>query len=120
MDQIGASFPSTLYLSVLFVFFVHCRKLTSFLPFPSPSFSLVGGANRPPPPTANRGEGAGGAEGSNLGGAFNELKMKMNERGEKLNELDAKFQEMNAASSDFLKSVREYNERQAQKKWYEF
>ncbi|RUS18902.1 hypothetical protein BC937DRAFT_88196 [Endogone sp. FLAS-F59071] len=81
---------------------------------------IVGGPNRPPLHTTNRGEGAGGAEGSNLGGAFNELKMKMNERGEKLNELDAKFQEMNAASGDFLKSVREYNERQAQKKWYEF
>ncbi|KAF7732745.1 hypothetical protein EC973_000016 [Apophysomyces ossiformis] len=53
-------------------------------------------------------------------GVFKELSDKMNERGERLNELDQKFQDMNVASSDFLRAVREYNERQARKKWWEF
>ncbi|KAG0179647.1 hypothetical protein DFQ28_002521 [Apophysomyces sp. BC1034] len=53
-------------------------------------------------------------------GVFKELSDKMNERGERLNQLDQKFEDMNAASSDFLRSVREYNERQARKKWWEF
>ncbi|CEI89980.1 hypothetical protein RMCBS344292_04316 [Rhizopus microsporus] len=53
-------------------------------------------------------------------GVFAELGDKMNERGERLNELNQKFEEMNAASGDFLKAVKEYNERQARKKWWEF
>ncbi|KAI9245254.1 hypothetical protein BY458DRAFT_529000 [Sporodiniella umbellata] len=53
-------------------------------------------------------------------GVFAELGNKVNERGEKLNELNQKFSEMNAASGDFLKAVKEYNERQARKKWWEF
>ncbi|OAC99139.1 hypothetical protein MUCCIDRAFT_84089 [Mucor lusitanicus CBS 277.49] len=54
------------------------------------------------------------------GGVFSQLGDKVNERGEKLNQLDQKFQDMNAASGDFLKAVKEYNERQARKKWWEF
>ncbi|CEP12483.1 hypothetical protein [Parasitella parasitica] len=54
------------------------------------------------------------------GGVFSELGDKMNERGERLNELDKKFQDMNAASGDFLRAVKDYNERQARKKWWEF
>jgi hypothetical protein len=54
------------------------------------------------------------------GGVFSELGDKMNERGERLNELNQKFEDMNAASGDFLKSVKEYNDRQARKKWWEF
>ena len=42
------------------------------------------------------------------------------QRGEKLNEMEQKFSELNSASGDFLKAVREYNERQARKKWWEF
>lgn len=53
-------------------------------------------------------------------GVFSQLGDKMNERGDKINELDKKFEDMNAASGDFLKSVREYNERQERKKWWEF
>lgn len=53
-------------------------------------------------------------------GVFAELGDKMNERGERLNELNQKFEEMNAASGNFLKAVKEYNERQARKKWWEF
>ncbi|RUS12708.1 hypothetical protein BC938DRAFT_478539 [Jimgerdemannia flammicorona] len=95
---------------------------------------IVGGPNRPPPRLTHHGgghhggghhgggeaSGSGAEDGKQFGGAFDELKQKMNERGERLNELDAKFADMNAASGDFLKSIREYNERQAQKKWYEF
>ncbi|KAI9484263.1 MAG: hypothetical protein EXX96DRAFT_537532 [Benjaminiella poitrasii] len=55
-----------------------------------------------------------------LGGVFSELGVKMNERGERLNQLDKKFQDMNAASGDFLKAVKDYNERQVRKKWWEF
>lgn len=54
------------------------------------------------------------------GGVFSQLGDKMNERGERLNQLDQKFQDMNAASGDFLKAVKEYNDRQARKKWWEF
>ncbi|KAI7867633.1 hypothetical protein BDF14DRAFT_1800222 [Spinellus fusiger] len=53
-------------------------------------------------------------------GVFEELGDKMNERGERLNQLDQKFQDMSDASGDFLKAVREYNERQSKKKWWEF
>ncbi|RCH91005.1 hypothetical protein CU098_005479 [Rhizopus stolonifer] len=53
-------------------------------------------------------------------GVFAELGNKMNERGERLNELNQKFSDMNAASGDFLKAVKDYNERQARKKWWEF
>lgn len=58
--------------------------------------------------------------GSGLGGVFQELSQKMNERGEKLDQLQNKFEDMSAQSGDFLKAVREYNERQARKKWWEF
>lgn len=57
---------------------------------------------------------------SGPGGVFAQLGDKMNERGERLNQLDKKFEDMNAASGDFLKAVKEYNERQARKKWWEF
>ncbi|CAO3607681.1 unnamed protein product [Cunninghamella blakesleeana] len=53
-------------------------------------------------------------------GVFKELSDKMNERGEKLDEMQQKFTEMSDTSNDFLRAVREYNERQAQKKWWEF
>lgn len=53
-------------------------------------------------------------------GLFKELGDKMNERGERLNDLGKKFSDMNDASGDFLKAVKDYNERQAQKKWWEF
>ncbi|KAI8147140.1 hypothetical protein BJV82DRAFT_508679 [Fennellomyces sp. T-0311] len=59
-------------------------------------------------------------ESSAIPGVFQELGMKMNERGERLNELETKFEDMNQASGDFLKAVRDYNERQARKKWWEF
>ncbi|KAI8984676.1 hypothetical protein BDF20DRAFT_816536 [Mycotypha africana] len=61
-----------------------------------------------------------GDTGNNSSNVFAQLGQKMNERGEKLNELDKKFQDMNAASGDFLKAIRDYNERQARKKWWEF
>lgn len=64
---------------------------------------------------------SGGSEGgSKMANVFHELGNKMNERGEKLDELQAKFADMNQASGDFLKAVREYNDRQAKKKWWEF
>ncbi|KAI9273990.1 hypothetical protein EDC94DRAFT_115820 [Helicostylum pulchrum] len=53
-------------------------------------------------------------------GVFSELGDKVNERGEKLDQLDKKFSDMNAASGDFLKAVKDYNERQERKKWWEF
>ncbi|KAI8344544.1 hypothetical protein BC941DRAFT_342682 [Chlamydoabsidia padenii] len=53
-------------------------------------------------------------------GLFKELGDKMDERGERLNILGKKFSDMNDASGDFLKAVKDYNERQAQKKWWEF
>lgn len=54
------------------------------------------------------------------GGVFSQLGQQMNERGERLNELDKKFEDMNAASGDFLKAVKEFNDRQTRKKWWEF
>jgi len=65
-------------------------------------------------------EASGSSNSKGPGGVFSQLGDKMNERGEKLNQLDQKFQDMNAASGDFLKAVKEYNERQARKKWWEF
>ncbi|KAI7897520.1 uncharacterized protein BX663DRAFT_533788 [Cokeromyces recurvatus] len=64
----------------------------------------------------------GSSIGSNkgLGSVFSQLGEKMNERGEKLDQLDKKFQDMNTASGDFLKAIKDYNERQARKKWWEF
>jgi hypothetical protein len=57
---------------------------------------------------------------SKPGGVFSELGDKMNERGDRINELDKKFEDLNAASGDFLKAIKDYNERQARKKWWEF
>jgi vacuolar-type H+-ATPase subunit I/STV1 len=65
-------------------------------------------------------ESSGGNSSKGPGGVFSELGDKMNERGERLNQLDKKFEDMNTASGDFLKAVKEYNERQARKKWWEF
>lgn len=63
---------------------------------------------------------AEGSSSGGVGGVFQELSQKMNERGEKLDQLQNKFEDMSAQSGDFLKAVREYNERQARKKWWEF
>lgn len=54
------------------------------------------------------------------GGVFSQLGQQMNERGERLNELDKKFEDMNTASGDFLKAVKELNDKQTRKKWWEF
>lgn len=60
------------------------------------------------------------ASSSKPGGVFAQLGDKMNERGDRINQLDKKFEDLNAASGDFLKAVKDYNERQARKKWWEF
>ncbi|KAI8582168.1 hypothetical protein K450DRAFT_229334 [Umbelopsis ramanniana AG] len=80
---------------------------------------LVGGKDRPlpkAPSTQKRQQTPGQGQGN----VFQELNNKVNERGERLNELDQKFKEVNQASGDFLKAIKDYNERQAQKKWWEF
>ncbi|KAG2180441.1 hypothetical protein INT44_003445 [Umbelopsis vinacea] len=80
---------------------------------------LVGGKDRPLPKapiTQQRQQTPGQGQGN----VFQELNNKVNERGERLNELDQKFKEVNQASGDFLKAIKDYNERQAQKKWWEF
>ncbi|CAO3692791.1 unnamed protein product [Umbelopsis ramanniana] len=80
---------------------------------------LVGGKDRPlpkAPSTKKRQQ----TQGQGQGNVFQELNNKVNERGERLNELDQKFKEVNQASGDFLKAIKDYNERQAQKKWWEF
>lgn len=69
---------------------------------------------------AKHAEPSSGSSSKGPGGVFNELGDKVNERGERLNELNQKFEDMNAASGDFLKAVKEYNDRQARKKWWEF
>ncbi|KAI8987109.1 hypothetical protein BDB01DRAFT_719971 [Pilobolus umbonatus] len=69
---------------------------------------------------AAKNKAAESSKSSGPGGLFAELGNKMNERGERIGELDQKMQEMNAASGDFLKAVKDYNERQARKKWWEF
>ncbi|KAI8613334.1 hypothetical protein BC830DRAFT_1132694 [Chytriomyces sp. MP71] len=51
--------------------------------------------------------------------AFAETKNKLNERGELLSNLERKFGDLNESSGNFLKTITEYNERQAKKKWYE-
>ncbi|KAI9197353.1 uncharacterized protein BJ171DRAFT_222987 [Polychytrium aggregatum] len=52
--------------------------------------------------------------------AFSEAQLKLNERGEKLEQLEQKFGELSNASKSFADTVREYNEKQAKKKWWEF
>ncbi|KAG2171434.1 hypothetical protein INT43_009095 [Umbelopsis isabellina] len=76
---------------------------------------LVGGQDRPLPPSQQKQK-----QPQSQGNVFQELGNKVNERGERLNELDQKFKEVNQASGDFLKAIKDYNERQAQKKWWEF
>ncbi|CAM0138954.1 unnamed protein product [Umbelopsis sp. WA50703] len=76
---------------------------------------LVGGQDRPLPASRQKAKQA-----QTQGNVFHELGNKVNERGERLNELDQKFKEVNQASGDFLKAIKDYNERQAQKKWWEF
>ncbi|KAJ3381152.1 hypothetical protein HDU84_005302 [Entophlyctis sp. JEL0112] len=48
-----------------------------------------------------------------------EARNKLNERGEKLANLGKKMADASQQSADFLRTVQEYNERQARKKWYE-
>jgi len=84
---------------------------------------LVGGRDRPLPKApipSNVKQKGPSSSSSGPGNVFQELGNKVNERGERLNELDQKFKEVNQASSDFLKAIKDYNERQAQKKWWEF
>jgi len=50
---------------------------------------------------------------------FSELRNKMNERGEKLSRLDEAVISMNQESQNFLDQIREYNKREANKKWYQ-
>jgi len=50
---------------------------------------------------------------------FSELRNKMNERGEKLRRLDEAVISMNQESQNFLDQIREYNKREANKKWYQ-
>lgn len=79
---------------------------------------ILGASNKATKSTEEHPSNAEGS-GSGLGGVFQELSQKMNERGEKLDQLQNKFEDMSAQSGDFLKAVREYNERQARKKWWE-
>jgi predicted transcriptional regulator len=80
-----------------------------------PCLKKVGGQDRPLPASRQKAKQA-----QTQGNVFHELGNKVNERGERLNELDQKFKEVNQASGDFLKAIKDYNERQAQKKWWEF
>ncbi|KAJ3143203.1 hypothetical protein HK100_000002 [Physocladia obscura] len=50
---------------------------------------------------------------------FQETKNKLNERGERLANLENSFAELSQGSADFLKTIKDFNTRQAQKKWYE-
>ena len=42
----------------------------------------------------------------------------LNERGERLMNLENKFTNLNQGAEDFLKTIREYNEKQANKPWW--
>lgn len=82
--------------------------------------AIVGGRDRPLPRNSVKQKQPQATATTGPGNVFQELGNKVNERGERLNELDQKFKEVNQASGDFLKAIKDYNERQAQKKWWEF
>jgi hypothetical protein len=52
--------------------------------------------------------------------AFLDARNNLAERGEKLQRLDDKFANLADQSKDFLETIREYNKKQQEKKWYEF
>jgi hypothetical protein len=51
---------------------------------------------------------------------FSQAQQSLAERGEKLQNLDQKFSDLAEQSRGFLETVREYNKKQKEKKWYEF
>ncbi|TPX71548.1 hypothetical protein SpCBS45565_g01021 [Spizellomyces sp. 'palustris'] len=51
------------------------------------------------------------------GSAFGHAKRALDERGEKLGQLEHKFGDLADSSKNFLDTIKDYNERQAQKKW---
>ncbi|KAJ3067796.1 hypothetical protein HDU98_009016 [Podochytrium sp. JEL0797] len=70
------------------------------------------------PDTANPVRGGGGGS-SSLGGAFDQTKNALNERGELLQDMNQKFADLDQGASDFLRTIKEYNARQEKKKWWE-
>ncbi|OZJ06161.1 hypothetical protein BZG36_01049 [Bifiguratus adelaidae] len=76
------------------------------------------GVSNKPPPIATQSKAVPKQDATK--GPFSELRQVMNERGERLGQLNDKFGAMSDASHNFLSSIREYNARQAAKKWYEF
>lgn len=44
----------------------------------------------------------------------------LNERGEKLGDLALKTEQMKQTSEDFYQTMKAFNEKNANKKWYEF
>jgi hypothetical protein len=48
-----------------------------------------------------------------------DAKERLNERGERLSELEEKFGKLSDSSASFLKNIKEYNEAQSKKKWWE-
>ena len=48
-----------------------------------------------------------------------QAKEQLGERGDKLVQLEAKFGELSNATKSFADNIKEYNARQAKKKWYE-
>ena len=43
----------------------------------------------------------------------------LNERGEKLTALEEKFGKLNSASKNFADALKEHNEKEAKKKWWQ-
>ncbi|TPX57597.1 hypothetical protein PhCBS80983_g03729 [Powellomyces hirtus] len=52
------------------------------------------------------------------GSPFGQAKQALDERGEKLGQLENKFSDLADSSKSFLDTIKEYNERQEKKKWY--
>ncbi|KAJ3033751.1 hypothetical protein HDV00_005846 [Rhizophlyctis rosea] len=71
----------------------------------------------PDPTSETRHDSGHEATGPPSGNAFEMAKQQLNERGERLEQLEQKFGELGNSAQSFADKVREYNERQAQKKW---
>ncbi|KAJ3270706.1 hypothetical protein HK104_004868 [Borealophlyctis nickersoniae] len=65
------------------------------------------------------GGGGGGGGGGDPSNPFEKTKQQLQERTDRLENLDRKFGDLDNAAQQFADKIREYNERQAQKKWWQ-
>ena len=95
-----------------------CLLHFPFLPASSPSHNHV--LRLPVMPNDSLRHDSGheaGGEQQPAGNAFEQARNQLNERGERLQNLEHKFGDLSNSAQGFAASIKEYNERQANKKW---